>query len=58
MRTEPAVATHLYKRVDGENDELGLRLGIVHEVEVDELLLLQVVRLLLIVSVKLTQSTH
>ena len=35
-------ATNLDKRVHGENDELGLRLGVVHEVEVHELFLLNV----------------
>jgi hypothetical protein len=34
------------KGVDGEDDELGLRLGIVHEVEIDELFLLEVFCLL------------
>jgi hypothetical protein len=38
---------HLDKRVDGENNKLGLRLGIVHQVQIDKLLLLQVVCLLL-----------
>ncbi len=32
----------LDERVDGEDDELRLRLGVVHEVEVDELLLFEV----------------
>jgi hypothetical protein len=35
----------LHERVHGEDDELRLRLGVVHEVEVHELLLLEVVRL-------------
>jgi hypothetical protein len=37
--------TYLDERVDGEDDELRLCLCIVHEVEVDEFLLFQVLRL-------------
>jgi hypothetical protein len=32
---------HLDKGVDGKDDELGLGFGVVHEVEVDELLLFE-----------------
>jgi hypothetical protein len=35
----------LHKCVHGEDDELGLSLGVVHEVKVDELLLLEIVGL-------------
>lgn len=41
-----ATIAYLDKGVDGEDDEFGLCFGIVHEVEVDELLLLEVVGLL------------
>jgi hypothetical protein len=39
--------THFDKGVDGEDHELWLRFGVVHEVQIDELLLLEVIRLLL-----------
>jgi hypothetical protein len=39
-------ATHFDKGIDSKNDELGLGARVVHEVEVDELLLLQIIRLL------------
>ena len=35
----------LHERVDGEDDEFRLRLGVIHEIEIDELFLLEVVRL-------------
>ena len=50
--------THLDKGVDGEDDELGLCFGIVHEIQIDQLLLLQVVGLLLVSPVSLLVVFH
>jgi hypothetical protein len=41
-----ALRAHLDKCVDCQDNKLGLSLGVVHEIQVHELLLLQVVRLL------------
>ena len=38
--------THFDEGVHGEDDKLGLRFGVIHEVQVDQLLLLQIFRLL------------
>lgn len=36
---------HLNERVDGHDGHIGLRLGVVHQVQIDQLLQLEVVRL-------------
>ena len=39
------ISPYLDKRVDGHDGHVGLALGVVHQVEVDELLELQIIRL-------------
>lgn len=44
--------THFDKCVNGEDDEFGLRFGIVHQIEVHEFLLLQILRLHILQDVR------